>query len=150
MTPEQRSRQEIDRQLEQAGWVVQACRDMDISAGLGVVVREFPLKSGCADYLLYVDGRVVGVIEAKPEGHNLTRVQTQPAGPGRSSRWQPAAARPPPPSPSLTASSGSPRPGASSSWWTATTWAARRSTSSSSTSRPTTATNSPRSTPSST
>jgi type I restriction enzyme, R subunit len=77
MTPEQRARQEIDRQLEQCGWVVQSFRDMNISAGLGVAVREFPLKSGFADYLLYADCKALGVIEAKPEGHNLTGVETQ-------------------------------------------------------------------------
>jgi type I restriction enzyme R subunit len=55
MTPEQKARQRIDRQLEQCGWVVQNFRDMHISAGLGVAVREFPLKSGQADYLLYAD-----------------------------------------------------------------------------------------------
>lgn len=57
MTPEQKSRQEIDRQLEESGWVVQSFRDMNISAGLGVAVREFPLKSGFADYLLYAANR---------------------------------------------------------------------------------------------
>lgn len=77
MTPEQKSRQEIDRQLEQCGWVVQGFRDMNITAGLGVAVREFPLKSGHADYLLYADCKALGVIEAKPEGHNLTGVETQ-------------------------------------------------------------------------
>src|SRR6516165_7605506 len=77
MTPEQKSRQEIDRQLEQCGWVVQSYRDMNISEGLGVAVREFPLKSGQADYLLYADCKSLGVIEAKPEGHTLTGVETQ-------------------------------------------------------------------------
>src|ERR1700692_3911797 len=79
MTPEQKSRQEIDRQLQQCGWVVQSYRDMNISAGLGIAVREFPLKSGFADYLLYADCKALGVIEAKPEGHNLTGVETQSA-----------------------------------------------------------------------
>src|SRR4051794_38518642 len=77
MTPEQAARQEIDRQLEQSGWVVQSHRDMNISAGSGVAVREFPLKSGFADYMLYADCRAIGVIEAKPEGHTLTGVETQ-------------------------------------------------------------------------
>ncbi len=77
MTPEQKSRQEIDRQLEQCGWVVQSFRDMNISAALGVAIREFPLKSGFADYLLYADCKTLGVIEAKPEGHTLTGVETQ-------------------------------------------------------------------------
>ncbi len=79
MTPEQRSRQRIDQLLRDSGWLVQDCAEMDISAGLGVAVREFPLKSGFADYLLYVDGRVIGVVEAKPEGHTLTGVETQSA-----------------------------------------------------------------------
>jgi len=52
---------------------------MNLSAGSGIAVREFPLKSGFADYLLYVDGKAVGVIEAKPAGHTLTGVETQSA-----------------------------------------------------------------------
>lgn len=79
MTPEQKSRQKIDRQLEQCGWLVQDYRSMDLSAGPGVAVREFPLTTGFADYLLYVDRRVLGVVEAKPEGHTLTGVETQSA-----------------------------------------------------------------------
>jgi hypothetical protein len=51
MTPEQTARQQIDRQLQQAGWIVQDYRQMNISAGLGVAVREFPLSSGAADYV---------------------------------------------------------------------------------------------------
>lgn len=52
---------------------------MNLSAGLGIAVREFPLKTGHADYLLYVDGKAAGVVEAKPEGHTLTGVETQSA-----------------------------------------------------------------------
>ena len=52
---------------------------MNIFAGLGVAVREFPLKSGFADYMLYVDGKAIGIIEAKPEGHTLVGVETQSA-----------------------------------------------------------------------
>ena len=48
---------------------------MNISAGLGVAVREFPLTTGDADYLLYADAKAIGVIEAKPEGHTLTGVE---------------------------------------------------------------------------
>ncbi len=79
MTLEQKARQKIDRQLGQCGWLVQDYRSMDLSAGPGVAVREFPLTTGLADYLLYVDRRVLGVIEAKPEGHTLTGVETQSA-----------------------------------------------------------------------
>src|SRR5438552_7466148 len=68
-----------DRQLEQAGWIVQDYRDMHITAGLGVAIREFALLTGTADYLLYVDGQIAGVIEAKPEGRTLAGVETQSA-----------------------------------------------------------------------
>lgn len=77
MTPEQKARQQIDRQLEQAGWIVQDYRQMNITAGLGVAVREFPLTTGDADYMLYADAKAIGVVEAKPKGHTLTGVETQ-------------------------------------------------------------------------
>ena len=79
MEPEARARQEIDRQLGECGWVVQNHREINIYASAGVAVREFPLKTGFADYLLYVDGKAIGVIEAKPEGHTLTGVELQSA-----------------------------------------------------------------------
>ena len=77
MKPEQQSRQQIDRQLEQCGWDVQDYRHMNISASRGVAVREFPLTTGDADYMLYVDAKALGPIEAKPKGHTLTGVETQ-------------------------------------------------------------------------
>jgi type I restriction enzyme R subunit len=76
-TPEEQAREEIDRQLEARGWAVQDHKKMNISAAPGVAVREFPLKAGFADYLLYADGKAIGVVEAKPEGHTLTGVETQ-------------------------------------------------------------------------
>ncbi|WP_339909877.1 hypothetical protein [Symmachiella dynata] len=79
MTPEEKARKHIDHQLAQCGWIVQHRDEMNIMAGLGVAVREFPLKTGFADYLLYVDGRVAGVVEAKPEGHTLSGVEIQSA-----------------------------------------------------------------------
>ena len=50
--------QEIDRQLEAAGWLLQDLYEVNPSAGLGVAVREFPLQTGHADYMLYVAGKV--------------------------------------------------------------------------------------------
>jgi len=47
---------------------------MNISAGLGVAVREFPLKTGFADYMLYADAKLIRVIEAKAEDHRLSEV----------------------------------------------------------------------------
>lgn len=54
--PEAFARKEIDRQLEAAGWIIQDRRAVNLHAGSGVAVREFPLASGPVDYLLYVDG----------------------------------------------------------------------------------------------
>ena len=78
-TPEQRARANIDRLLEQAGWAVQDLAALNVHAGRGVAVREFPLRSGhgTADFLLYVDGRAAGVVEAKAEGYTLTGVEAQ-------------------------------------------------------------------------
>jgi len=77
LTPEQKARIEIDRQLEACGWQVQDFKAMDIHASSGVAIREFPLQSGFADYLLYVEGKAIGLVEAKPEGHTLTGVEIQ-------------------------------------------------------------------------
>jgi type I site-specific restriction endonuclease len=67
VTPEEKARQKIDQLLAAAGWNVQHFEQLNLSAALGVAVREFPLKSGFADYLLFIDRKAVGVIEAKPE-----------------------------------------------------------------------------------
>jgi len=79
MTSENHAREKIDQLLTQAGWFVQDVKDTNIYAGKGVAIREFPLKQGhgFADYLLYVDGRAAGVVEAKKTGTTLTGVETQ-------------------------------------------------------------------------
>ena len=79
MTPEQQARQRIDKLLTDAGWIIQDAGTASISAGPGVAIREFPLASGhgFADYLLYVDGSAVGVIEAKKAGVTLSGVEVQ-------------------------------------------------------------------------
>jgi type I restriction enzyme R subunit len=74
--PEQRARQNIDRMLELAGWNVQDMDTLDLSAARGVAIREFPLQYSFADYMLFVDGQAVGVIEAKKEGTPLSGVDT--------------------------------------------------------------------------
>lgn len=79
MKPEDAARQEIDKLLAACGWDVQDYRQMNISATRGVAVREFPLESGFADYLLYADGRAIGVVEAKPPG-TLTGHELQSLG----------------------------------------------------------------------
>jgi type I restriction enzyme R subunit len=79
MTPEQRARQVIDSLLQAAGWHVCGVSDADINAARGVAVREFPLSAGhgFADYLLYIDGKAAGVIEAKKAGVPLIGVEAQ-------------------------------------------------------------------------
>ena len=77
MKSEEKARQEIDILLEQAGWVVQDYYKVNLQASLGVAVREFPLKNGTADYLLFADGKPVAVVEAKPEGTTLSGVAEQ-------------------------------------------------------------------------
>ena len=68
---EDEARERIDELLTLAGWSVQAFRKENLSESLGVAVKEFQLKMGAADYLLFIDRKVVGVIEAKPVGHSL-------------------------------------------------------------------------------
>jgi len=79
MTPEEKARQKIDQLLEAAGWNVQNLRELNLGVSLGVAVREFTLESGEADYLLFVDRKAVGAIEAKPEGTTLSGVAEQSA-----------------------------------------------------------------------
>lgn len=72
MTPEVEARQTIDSMLEASGWQIQNYAERAIDAFLGVAVREYPLKyNQKADYLLFIDGDAVGVIEAKPAGTTL-------------------------------------------------------------------------------
>lgn len=79
MTPEAKARQHIDRKLEQAGWVIQDMKQLDLSVAVGVAVREYPTDSGPADYVLFVNRHGVGVIEAKEDsaGENLTVTEVQ-------------------------------------------------------------------------
>jgi len=76
-TPEARARQKIDAMLAAAGWIVQDRADVNLHAGQGVAVREVPTPTGPADYLLFVDGRACGALEAKPEGYTLSGVAAQ-------------------------------------------------------------------------
>src|SRR5947209_831100 len=85
LTPEQRAREQIDAHLRQAGWIVQDAAEVNLAAGLGVAIREFPLGKGCgtADYLLYANRAALGVVEAKKRGATLTGVEVQTEGCGQ-------------------------------------------------------------------
>ena len=77
--PEQIARDAIDAQLSASGWAVQYKGGINLSAGEGQAVREYTTDTGPADYVLFVDGKPVGVIEAKKDtlGHKLTTVEDQ-------------------------------------------------------------------------
>ena len=79
MTPEQKAREMIDKELTQSGWIVQDMKQLNLLAGLGVAVREFPTSTGPVDYALFVEGIPVGIVEAKKDtaGENITVVEDQ-------------------------------------------------------------------------
>ena len=77
MNPEEKARQNIDQLLTAADWTIQDRKQMNLGASQGVAVREYPMSSGPTDYLLFIDRRAVGVIEAKPEGTTLSGVSEQ-------------------------------------------------------------------------
>lgn len=91
-TPEQQARARIDALLAAAGWAIQDIADFNRNAAEGVAVREFHLESGPCDYLLIVDGKAAGVIEAKKAGVTLSGVAEQAARyklavPAHLARW---------------------------------------------------------------
>lgn len=81
MTPEEQARVVIDEKLEQSGWIIQDMRQLNLTASLGIAVREFPTSTGPVDYALFIEGKPVGVVEAKKSeaGENITVVEGQSA-----------------------------------------------------------------------
>ncbi|NCB66036.1 MAG: DEAD/DEAH box helicase [Bacilli bacterium] len=79
MQPEERARVVIDEKLRQSGWVVQSLKDLNLTASNGIAVREFPTSTGYVDYVLFISGTPIGIIEAKREekGESLTAVEMQ-------------------------------------------------------------------------
>ena len=78
-TPEEKARERIDYQLNEAGWIVQNRDEINLAANDGVIIREFPLfgGEGFADYMIFVYGKPVGALEAKPEGYPVRSVEVQ-------------------------------------------------------------------------
>jgi len=77
MSPEDKARELIDVKLTASGWIIQNYKALNLSAGRGIALREVPLKSGTCDYLLLVDRKPVGVVEAKRQGTLLSGVAEQ-------------------------------------------------------------------------
>ena len=80
--PEQLARDKIDTALLLSGWVIQSKNQINLNAGIGVAVREYQTDIGPADYVLFVDKRPVGIIEAKraEEAVHLTMHEDQSEG----------------------------------------------------------------------
>ncbi len=81
MKPEDKARITIDKKLIESGWTIQDVKSLNLSASLGIAVREFPTSTGPVDYALFLEGIPVGVIEAKKSelGENITSVESQSA-----------------------------------------------------------------------
>ena len=79
LKPEEEAREKIDDLLVKAGWIIQDYKAFNCGAGLGLAIREVPTTTGPADYILFVDRKAVGVIEAKKEGKILSGVEEQSA-----------------------------------------------------------------------
>ena len=82
MKPEEKARQHIDKMLKASGWIVQDFNQYNPYAGLGIAVREVPVRkrdanTGFTDYMLFVNGTPIGVIEAKKVGTPLGSVSEQ-------------------------------------------------------------------------
>jgi type I restriction enzyme R subunit len=83
-SPEELAREKIDALFQQCGWVIQNRSTINLSAARGIAIREALLKGGDeVDYLLFVDGKAIGTVEAKPEGFTLTGVEEQPGKYGK-------------------------------------------------------------------
>lgn len=79
MIPEERAREKIDAMLIASGWALQTRDRVNLSAIRGVAICELSFATGEPDYTLFVDGKAIGTIEAKPEGITLTSVEEQSA-----------------------------------------------------------------------
>ena len=80
--PEQIARDQIGKQLAACGWLIQGIHKVNLNAGIGVAIREYLTDVGPADYVLFVDGKPCGLIEAKREklGHKVNKHEGQAEG----------------------------------------------------------------------
>src|SRR5436189_6388927 len=77
-SPEELAREKIDKLLADCGWILQNRSTINLSASRGIAIREALLKDRDeVDYLLFVDGKAIGTVEAKPEGYTLVGVEEQ-------------------------------------------------------------------------
>ena len=55
----------IDTMLLASRWILQPNDKINLNAGLGIAVTEYQTDVGPADYVLFVDRKPLGIIEAK-------------------------------------------------------------------------------------
>lgn len=79
----------IDALLGAAGWAVQDIKSLNLHAGRGIAVREVRSQGGPADYILFVDGKALGIVEAKKAGETLSGVADQSARYAYAHQWIP-------------------------------------------------------------
>ncbi len=82
LNPEDKARHElINPALIKAGWKIQNFKSANVFDSKGIVVEFFPMGWGVgeADYVLFVNGEAVGIIEAKKEGETLVGKEPQTA-----------------------------------------------------------------------
>ncbi len=87
--PKQRARAGIDATLIQSGWTVQSLTELNLHTSLGVAVREMQSQRGPADYGIFVQGKALGIVEAKKEGETLSLVAEQSARYSHARKWIP-------------------------------------------------------------
>lgn len=75
--PEQKARDKIDLLLEQSGWIIQDMKSINLFAGKGIAIKEYKTEIGPADYILFVEKKTVGVIEAKKEEEEIHLTVTE-------------------------------------------------------------------------
>ena len=58
-------REIIDNELREVGYIIQDMDELNLDAGIGILVREYPTSTGPVDYMIFINGEPCGVIEAK-------------------------------------------------------------------------------------
>lgn len=77
MLPEEKARKKIDEYLDDAGWTVIPREDFTPDHPFAVT-EALMLGNTESDYLLFIDGKAIAVLEAKREENDLRKdVQTQ-------------------------------------------------------------------------
>ncbi|SEQ01353.1 type I restriction enzyme, R subunit [Lachnospiraceae bacterium RM5] len=70
MLPEEKARVKIDKQLRNAGWDIVA-RDEYVPNSISAIKEALMVGNTESDYLLFIDGKAIAVVEAKREDNPL-------------------------------------------------------------------------------